>query len=237
MRNLLTELSFPTIARMAATAIAVAILIITNPIRTVDAFQCGDGPICGGGAGILCHSPIVVDVQGVGFHFTSAHGGVLFDITGNGHPVQIAWTDPHFQNAFLALPGPDGLIHNGKQLFGNFTPQPSSPNPNGFIALAQYDKPENGGNGDGIIDRNDEVFSRLRLWIDENHDGICQPAELHKLPDLGISSLSLKYRESRRLDQYGNEFRFRGRINVSNPAADTPETDPVIYDVFFVSGN
>lgn len=29
--------------------------------------------------------------------------------------------------------------------------------------------------GDGVIDTKDAVFNSLRLWIDSNHDGICQP--------------------------------------------------------------
>jgi hypothetical protein len=94
-------------------------------------------------------------------------------------------------------------------LFGNFTSQPPGARPNGFIALAEYDKPQNGGNGDGVIDEKDQVFSRLRLWIDENHDGICQAAELHKLSEFGIYSLALNYVESRRVDEFGNQFRFR----------------------------
>lgn len=185
-------------------------------------------------------SPIIIDTEGEGFHLTSADAGVTFDMSGAGHPFQIAWTDAHYHNAFLALPGADGLIHNGKELFGNFTPQPPSNNPNGFIALAQYDKRENGGNEDGIIDERDEVFSRLRLWIDENHDGICQPGELHRLPELGVYSLALNYNESRRTDQFGNQFRYKARVNPGerrDPRDETPSGEPGrwTYDIFFVT--
>jgi hypothetical protein len=185
-------------------------------------------------------SPIIIDTEGEGFHLTSAPAGVAFDIRGTGHPIQIAWTDARFRNAFLALPGPDGLVHNGKELFGNFTPQPQSLHPNGFLALAEYDKLENGGNADGVIDASDTVFSRLRLWIDENHDGICQPNELHSLPEFGIYSLALAYFESRRTDDFGNQFRYKAQVNPGqrrDPRDETPTGDPGrwAYDVFFVT--
>lgn len=194
----------------------------------------------GGGAPSPNCSPIILDVGEEGFHLTSAQNGVMFDIAGTGQPVQMGWTDSHFHNAFLALPGSDGLVHSGKELFGDFTPQPPSDHPNGFLALAEYDKPENGGNGDGIIDEHDAVFPKLRLWIDENHDGVCQPNELHRLPELGIYSLSLKYDESRRTDQFGNQFSYRGRVNPGarkDPRDSTPSGEPGRweYDVFFVA--
>jgi hypothetical protein len=141
----------------------------------------------------------------------------------------MGWTAPGTNNAFLALPGPDGLVHNGKQLFGNFTAQPASATPNGFAALAVYDQPANGGNGNGVIDSNDAIFSSLRLWVDLNHDGTSQPNELFTLPSLGVNSISLNYKEDRRTDQYGNVFRYRALINPADPAS----VGRMAYDVFF----
>ncbi len=188
-------------------------------------------------------SPVIIDTEGEGFHLTDAAHGVTFDIRGNGHPIKLAWTAPGFHNAFLALDRDGtGTITSGKELFGNFTAQPSSANPNGFLALAEFDKPENGGNGDGMIDDHDAVYGKLRLWIDENHDGVAQPNELHTLPELGVFSLALNYHDSRKEDQYGNQFRFRARVNPRGHDKrdevrrdDSSEVGRNAYDVFFVS--
>lgn len=182
-----------------------------------------------------CNSPIILDIDGEGFFLTSAQSGVRFDISGSGTPAQIAWTAQGAHNAFLALPGPDGLVHNGKELFGNFTPQPPSDHPNGFAALAVYDQPSNGGNGDGVIDSRDAIFSSLRLWIDSNHDGIAQPEELHTLPSLGVNSLSLRYRESAKTDQYGNKFRYRAAVNPDDQ--DASSVGRTAYDVFLITSD
>jgi hypothetical protein len=179
-------------------------------------------------------SPIIVDTTGEGFHLTSAQDGVAFDIAGDGHPVQMGWTAATSRNAFLALDrNHNGKIDDGTELFGNFTPQPKSDDPNGFLALAVFDRPENGGNGDGIIDHRDAVFSHLVLWIDENHDGISQPDELHSLPELGVFSLALKYKESRRTDEFGNEFRYKAAVN-PDPHDGESKDGRWTFDVFFL---
>lgn len=109
----------------------------------------------------------------------------------------------------------DGLIADGTELFGSASPQPDPPEGeirNGFLALAVFDGPAHGGNGDGFIDAQDAVYADLRLWHETNQNGVSEPDELMTLPEANIGRIDLLYKEKKRTDEHGNAFRYRARI-------------------------
>jgi hypothetical protein len=201
---------------------------------------CLDGAVCdygsaycdstSGGLVPACPTcPIIVDAFGEGFHLTGLPEGVQFRVLPtNNTPSRMSWTDSRWRNGWLALDrNGNGKIDDFTELFGEFTPQPAGGVANGYAALAVFDDRSNGGNGNGRIDPEDSVFSRLVLWIDANHDGVSQPDEMYALKDLGIFEIGLTYAPSAYVDEFGNAFRFKSQIWDEARA-----NESVCYDVY-----
>lgn len=161
--------------------------------------------------------PVLIALDEGRLEMTGLVGGVLFDLNRNGAAEHNSWPAAGSSWAFVVLDrNRNGRIDDGGELFGNYTMQfLDETQPNGYAALAAYDRPETGGNGDGVLDDRDAIFSSLLLWTDANHDGVSQPQELVSLAER-VEEIGLEYREARSRDRYGNQFRYRGKVRLAD---------------------
>lgn len=115
----------------------------------------------------------------------------FFDIDGDGVDDKISGLGSG--SGYLALDkNGDGVINNGKELFG-----PESGN--GFGDLAAYDD-----DGNGWIDENDAVWSKLKIWC-KNPDGT---DSLYTLADKGVGAICLQ--------SVGTDFALNDAANNTN---------------------
>jgi len=162
--------------------------------------------------------PIVLDLDGDGILTTTKSGNpVWFDLDGNGNADLTAWTAPGEEDAFLYVDWNNNrTIDGGQELFGDATILPTGQRArNGYEALVAYDDPAYGGNYDGMITRDDWIWSRLRLWVDRNHDGAATNAENYTMGSLGIVEIPLVFTvmgaaENYGADAHGNQHYLQG---------------------------
>ena len=131
--------------------------------------------------------PLILDLDGDGVETLGINTAnpTLFDGNADGVRTATGWVKA--DDGFLVLDrNGNGVIDNGRELFGDATPLPGGGAAvDGFAALAQEDT-----NNDGVVDSQDARFAHLRVWRDLNGDGISQSGELFTLADLGIVSLN-----------------------------------------------
>ena len=135
-------------------------------------------------------SPVVLNLANSAMIHTipPTESRIWFDLDGNGILERTGWV--RGEVGFLARDlNRNGVIDNGKELFGEATEIGTKRAENGYLALRFLD-----ANRDGVLDARDSIFDELLVWKDINLDGISQPFELRKVKDLGISRIDTDYR-------------------------------------------
>ena len=183
-----------------------------------------------------CHywwaDPLLIPLDGRPIRLTGVRNGVLFDVNGDGIPDRVAWTTAGASVGLLVLDqNGNGVVDGQSEMFGQAATGRRHPEgtANSFTDLAAFDRPANGGNGDGLISAADAVFAPLRIWVDANHDGVSQPDELLMLAQAGIASIELSAQPTGRRDRYGNYFRSRAVVHLTNGH------QTVVWDVFLAA--
>jgi hypothetical protein len=214
------------------------ILLLSSTLIGQTCGLCGHCP-CGWPPGKSCGSPIVIDTRGDAFEFTDPNTQcVRFDLKNDGKPGCYSW--PKQGVALLVRDiDKDHVIDSGDELFGNFSAQPPLPpafgDGNGFTALSLLNS-----NSDLVIDKHDSRWSSLRFWKPEHcletPDVPCKsiPSELSSLESNNVCGLSVVYRASTKIDQWGNAFAWEGHFIPCEPK--DGQTNNVMYDVYLVQG-
>ncbi len=144
-------------------------------------------------------TPLLIDLSGEGITTLPIEDGVKFDFKGESDHIHTGWAGKN--TGFLVMDrNNDGLINDGRELFGDHTPLPNGGTASdGAIALTALD-----GNQDRRIDRNDTVWEHLKIWQDINSNGASEHNELKSLIDIGLKSINLSFVKDSSLDQSGN---------------------------------
>lgn len=157
--------------------------------------------------------PIILDLDGDGVEL-SFGGGVSFDFDGDGFRELGSWVgrDDGFLVLDLNADGTrglgDGVIDQTRELV--LSSWSDIPDATDLQALAEFDRLENGGNGDGILDRRDAIWAELRVWQDLDQDGESDTGELKTLAALGISQIGLSYDDGSDFNDTDNDISILG---------------------------
>ena len=143
--------------------------------------------------------PLVVDLDNDGFDMLNSENGVHFDLDGDKLKEKTTWISKKDGFLSIDLDG-NGKIDNGAELFGDtFMLADGKYARSAIEALTSLDK-----NKDGVIDAKDEVYSKLRIWRDENGNGISEAGELKSLADYNITSININDVKDENVDINGS---------------------------------
>lgn len=160
-----------------------------NMSYTIIAKFPGSEGFCGG-----FYSPLMLFFSN---EYPSFTGVSTFPLHGVKEGSRVNWPEAGSKGYFLAaLEGDEKEITKASQLFGQ-----DDVYDNGFESLKIHDT-----DGNGIINKKDKIWGSLKLWKDDNANGLSEPEEIHSLRSKGVDSISLKYSS-----RFGLKFENRAR--------------------------
>lgn len=170
-------------------------------------------------------TPLVIDLGANGIHFSSASNGVLYALGGLGPREWVGWPESADDAWLVWDRDGNGMIGDGREMFGSGTITLNGEAVRqGFAALKELDS-----NEDGWFDAKDPAYKSVRLWADDNRNGLSEPWELFTLRQAGVVAISLDYKASSQRDQWGNRFAYRSNVRLANGRR------TLIYDVIPVT--
>ena len=161
-------------------------------------------------------APLLIDLGNDGFNLSKKGEGAFFAFEINNVFRYSQWVAKGTNDAFIVIDHNFNtvvddfrdLIGNGEVRYGpDFKVEGYAPH--GFVDLAQYDDARRGGNHDGMLSVDDEIWSILKLWVDSNGDGVSSQHELMPLSKSELTSIDITYYNKRlETDEAGNVFKF-----------------------------
>jgi hypothetical protein len=148
---------------------------------------------------------------------------VQFDLHADGQKVQTGWASS--TDGLLTLDrNHDGKVNDGSELFGSSTTLSNGEKAtDGYEALRDLDS-----SGDNSITNADAQWADLKVWVDQNSDGISEDGEMISLDSLGITKLDLNA-QTTSVDSNGNV------IGLTSSYQTNDGTSHDMADVWFVA--
>jgi len=180
--------------------------------------------------------PLIIDLDGDGIEIT-ADRNVSFDMDGDGFLEQTSWAAA--DDGFLVIDlNEDGTRGTGDNKIDQTKELILSKWHDNILAsdlqgLGTFDEARRGGNGDGVLDAQDSVWTELKIWQDADQDGEADSGELKNLSDLGISQIDLSYDDGTEFLDESNDVSIFGStlLGTSSLIRDGVVVEGVVGDV------
>ncbi|MBO9403220.1 hypothetical protein [Shimia sp. R9_3] len=158
-----------------------------------------------GGADI----PIILDLDGDGVEIAFGTQ-VYFDIDEDGYLEQTSWAsaDDGFLVIDLNADGSrgagDGVIDKAvEMIWGDWL---GTVNSTDLQVLSVLEQLNDWGNGDGVLNAQDTMWSELRIWQDLDQDAVTDDGELKTLGAWGITEVALSYDDGSDFNEHDDDI-------------------------------